>query len=275
MAIERTAAMMPRTTPARSAVRPLAGAGNIFRKEVLEWFRTRGFWLTSVVTTLLVGCVSVGVFIHEGGLSHGRLTISPHTYRNMMEGWFALSLTLGNYLMIALTMGILVKEEETGTAQWVFTKPVSRVGYGLAKYGANVLLAALAAVVIPGLLFLGSMQLLYVDGVQHWGGAFAAMGIASFHVAVIIAIILALSTVFRSQAPVAGVVFGLGFLPFVAGRALSEKWVGLTPVWMGEGASQAAAGMHISTWEPMVASLLYVPLCVAFACWRLRRKQLQ
>jgi ABC-2 type transport system permease protein len=270
-----TTIAMPANAPTRAAVRPLAGAGNIFRKEMQEWFRTRRFWLTSVLMTLLLGAVSVGLFLHEGGLTHGQVTITAHTYQHLMEAWIALTLTLGNYLMIALTMGILLKEEESGTAQWLFTKPVSRLGYGLAKYSANVLLAAIAAVLIPGLLFLGSIQLLYAGGVQHWGGAFAALGIASFHVAVVIAIILALSTLFRSQAAVAGVVFGLGFLPFVAAGALSVKWVGLTPVWMGDAASKLAAGLHGTPWEPAVASLIYLPLCLAFACYRLRRKQLQ
>ncbi|HLZ71764.1 MAG TPA: ABC transporter permease [Dehalococcoidia bacterium] len=258
----------------------LAGAQNIFRKEVLEWFRTRRFLVASLLTTLLLGVVPVGVFLHEGGLSHGRFVLAHGTYDNMMEAWIALSVTLGNYLMIALTMGMLVREEETGTAQWLFTKPVSRAGYGLAKYTANALVAILAAVVVPGLVFIGLTNLLFSNGIEHWGGAFGALGIASFHAAVVIGIILALSTLFRSQAPVAGIVIGLGFLPLVAAGAQSVRLIAWTifgaPVWMGPAvAAPLARGTAVRSFEALVVWLLLTPLLVAFACWRLTRKQLQ
>lgn len=259
----------------------LAGFGNIFRKEVLEWFRTRRFAVASVLTTLLLGVIPVGVFLHEGGLSHGRFALAHGTYDNMMEAWIALSVTLGNYLMIALTMGMLVKEEEAGTAQWLFTKPVSRAGYGLAKYSANALVAIVAAVLVPGAVFMGLMNLLFSNGTEHWWGALAALGVASFHAAVVIGVILALSTIFRSQAPVAGIVIGLGFLPFVAAAAARSAqliaWVVYgTPVWMGAGvAAPLAWGQPVRSWEAFTVWLALLPILVAFACWRLTRKQLQ
>ncbi len=253
----------------------LAGFGNIFRKEVLEWFRTRRFAISAGLTTLLVGAVPVGVFIHENGLRHGRFALSAHTYRSMMDGWMSLSVTLGTYLMIALTMGILVREEEMGTAQWLFTKPVSRLGYALAKYSANVLVAVLAAVIVPGAIFLGLTQALFSNGVQHWAGAGIALGLASFHAATVIAIILALSTVFSSQAPVAGIVFGLGFLPFPASLALPLSVTALAPVFIGQPALLAAAGQQMRPWEPVVSAAILLPLCLTIACARLTRKQLQ
>jgi len=266
--------------PARSSERAgqtpfLAGFGNIFRKEVLEWFRTRRFAISAGLTSLLLGAVPVGVFVHENGLRDGRSALSAHTYQSLMDGWMSLSVTLGTYLMIALTMGILVREEEMGTAQWLFTKPVSRLGYALAKYGANVLVAVIAAVIVPGVIFLGLTQALFSNGVQHWGGAGIALGLASFHAATVIAIILALSTVFSSQAPVAGIVFGLGFLPFPASLALPLSVTALAPVFIGQPALLAAAGQQMRPWEPVVSAAVLLPLCLTIACIRLTRKQLQ
>ncbi len=272
-----TTAAVPRTPSAgRQEQTPfLAGFGNIFHKEALEWFRTRRFAISATLTSLLVGVVPIGVFIHEGGLHHGRIPISSGTYQNMMNGWMSLSVTLGTYLMIALTMGMLVREEEMGTAQWLFTKPVSRLAYALAKYSANAAIAAFAAVIVPGAIFLALTQLLFTTGVQHWGGAGIALGLASFHAATVIAIILALSTIFSSQGPVAGVVFGLGFLPFPAALVLPLSVLGLAPVFIGQPALLAAAGQHIRPWEPVVSALVLLPVCLAFACARLSRKQLQ
>jgi ABC-2 type transport system permease protein len=270
-----TATRAVRPAPAARTTPSLAGAGNIFAKEVREWLRTRRFVTASGLTGLLLAIVPIGVFIHEGGLRHGQVTLGVDGYHAMMEAWLALTLTLGNYLTVALTMGILIKEEETGTAQWLFTKPVSRAGYGLAKYTANAMMAIVAAVLVPSAVFLALTQALIADGVRHWSGTFLALGFAGFHAAVVVAIIVALSTFIRSQVTVAGIVVGLGFLPFVAARAVTEKLIALAPVMMGEGASQAAAGVHINPWEPMVSGLVLLPLCVGLACYRLRRRQLQ
>lgn len=276
--METTATMTP-IASTRPAARPqpalLAGAGNIFGKEVQEWFRTRRFLMTSILTTLLAGIGPVWIFVHDGGLRHGRFTISHATYNGLFEAWIALSLTLGTFLLVALTMGILIKEEETGTAQWVFTKPVSRAAYGLAKWAANSFVAVVAAVLIPGAVFLALMQALFSNGVSHWSGILGALAITSFHAAVIIAIIMALSVIFRSQAPVAGVVIGVTFLSLTFGRLVAGQWSHLFPVYMGPLATQAAQGAHMGPWEPLVTSLIALPLCVAFACYRLTRKQLQ
>ncbi|MGH2633795.1 MAG: ABC transporter permease, partial [Tepidiformaceae bacterium] len=97
-----------------------AGAGNVFQKEFREWFRTRRFLVTTVLTSLMLAAVPVVAFLHEGGLSDGRVDSG---YRGVMNAWVALTLTLGAYLIVALTMSIIVKEEDSGTAQWIFTKP--------------------------------------------------------------------------------------------------------------------------------------------------------
>src|SRR5947209_1047251 len=99
----------------REASSILPGAGNIFRKELQEWFRTRRFAVTSSLMALLVGAVPVVTFLYNGGLHHGRLAADRGLYNDMMGAWTALSLTLGAFLIVALTMGILIKEEEAGT----------------------------------------------------------------------------------------------------------------------------------------------------------------
>lgn len=253
----------------------LAGAGNIFRKEVQEWFRTRRFLLTSVLTTLLAGVAPVWIFIHDGGLHNGRFVISHETYNGMFEAWVALSVTLGAYLLVALTMGVLIKEEESGTAQWLFTKPVSRAGYGLAKWAANSAVAVFAAVLIPGAVFLLLMQSLFTNGVQHWSGILGAIAITSVHTCFIIAIVVNLSSVFRSQPLVAGAVIGVSFLSLTFGRLLDGRVREIFPAYMGPLAAQAAQGVRMGPWEPLVVSLVALPLCLAFACYRLTRKQLQ
>lgn len=270
-----TSTQFASTKPTGSAP-PLAGFGNIFAKEVQEWFHTRRFLVTSILTSALVGAVPVIVFLYYSGLSKGRLALSVGTYHGMVDGWNAILFTLGALVLVALMMGILIKEEESGTAQWVFTKPVSRVGYGLAKWLANSLIAIVAAVLIPSAVFLGLTEAIATTGIHNWSGIFGAIGLTAFYVSVGIAVIMALSSIFRSQALVAGIAIGMIFLPFIfQGIGPARKWADLFPIMMGEVASFAAQGRQLPPWEPVVSSLVILPACVAFACYRLSKKQLQ
>lgn len=262
--------------PVETKPTPLAGMSNIFRKEVQEWFRTRRFLTTTILISMLTGAVPVITFLYNGGLRRGRLALSTATYHGMMDAWIGISLTLGALLLVALTMGILLKEEESGTAQWVFTKPVSRAGYGLAKWAANSLIAILGAVLIPAVVFLGLTEAVTTTGIQTWAGIFGAVGLTAFYVSVGIALIMALSSIFRSQAPVAGLAIVMIYLPLIFGGIPAVRiWARLFPVEMGSVASSLAQGSPPAFWEPVVSSLVILPLCLAFACYRLSRKQLQ
>ena len=269
------------TTIARHGARSAApvpflpGAGNILRKELAEWLRTRRFAVTAALMTLLVGAVPVIAFLANGGLEHGRLMAARDLYDGMVGAWTGLSLTLGAFLIVALTMGTLIKEEEAGTAQWLFTKPVSRVGYCLAKWAANSLAVIGAAVLIPSLVYFGLLQALFSGGVQHGAGALAAVGLTAFHATVEIALVLLLSAFFRSQAPVAGIAISLNLAPFVLFKVVTLKLLGFTPVLIGYVATTAARGQHVGPWQPVVCAAVMLPLCVAGACLRLRAKQLQ
>jgi ABC-2 type transport system permease protein len=181
-------------TPSRSVLR---GAGVIFRKELREWFATRRFVVMTVITSALLACVPTILFLHEGGLHDGRINSG---YSGLLESWVALSLTLGSYLVVAVSMGMLIKEEETGTAQWLFTKPVSRVGYVLAKYFANAVVVLLGAVVIPGLTFLALAQVVEASGIQDWTAMLETFGFIALNALVVLGIVVGLSVLVRGAA---------------------------------------------------------------------------
>lgn len=250
----------------------LPGAGNIFRKELQEWFRTRRFVATAGVTSLMLAAVPIIVFLHQGGLHDGRVDVN---YGGMMAGWMGLSLTLGSYLIVALTMGVLIKEEESGTAQWIFTKPVSRGGYVLAKFAANAIAVVLAAVVIPSAVFLALTQATQVHGVQQWGGAGIALGLIAANAIITLAVVFALGAFFRSTAVVAGIAIALGFIPLTFSHLIDGRIVNFFPVEIAKLADSAAQGHALTPLQPLVSGLILAVACLAFAAFRMRRRQLQ
>ena len=268
--------MQPATTLDRDrqsrGAHPLAGAGNIFRKEFREWFRTRRFAVTTILMTLMLGSAPVIVFLHEGGLHDGRI---DSAYRPLMNTWVGVSLTLGSYLIAALTMGILVKEEESGTAQWLFTKPVSRVGYVLAKWAANALAVVIAAVLIPGAVFVGLVAAIESGGIVSWTAIFEVLALFSVSAAVAVGIVVGLSAFFRSTPPIAGIAIGLGFIPLFFQGVVTKKFANIFPIFIGDIATEAARGHHLTPWEPVVSGVVIAAACVAVACYRINRRQLQ
>ena len=261
----------PRPIQATTSSR-FAGAGNVFQKELREWFRTRRFLVTAVLTSLMLGAVPVVVFLHQGGLHDGRVDSG---YRGVMNAWVALTLTLGAYLIVALTMSIIVKEEDGGTAQWIFTKPVSRSGYVLAKYAANVVAVVLGAVVIPSLVLLALTGATQSGGIQNWTAVVQTIGFASLHAAIVVGLVVGLSGLFRSSAPIAGIAIGMGFVPLFFNDKVPQQLTNLFPVEIGNIASQAVRGDHLAPWQPVVCGIALLAVSLAFACYRIERRQLQ
>jgi ABC-type transport system involved in multi-copper enzyme maturation permease subunit len=270
------------STPASIAVRRsprmLAGIGNIFNKELKEWFRTKRFMVTTILTTLLLAAAPVIVWLNKGGLNKGRLGGDGRTYLDLLDAWDGLAMTLGAYLVVALTMNIMVKEQESGTAQWLFTKPVSRVGYVIAKWSANTVAVYIASVLIPSIIALGLTY--YLFDITSWKRLAIATLLIGLVRATIIAFVIVLSAFFNSTALIGGICFLLNFAPFILGAIVSDKWMGLFPLWTGSFLSDYVQGVPMSEfdrvdYEPIFFSIIYIPICLAIAGWRMRRKQMQ
>ena len=119
----------------------LAGTRTIFRKEFQEWFRTRRFLVTTIVATLVVAVIPTGVWlVDHDGLTAGRATLAGPEAVDARGSGIGTLLSLSTCLAIVLTMGMLVKERDAGTAQWVFTKPVSRIGVRIVRSDSEVVL---------------------------------------------------------------------------------------------------------------------------------------
>lgn len=250
----------------------LRGARVIFKKELREWFSTRRFLIMTLLTSVMLACVPSILFLHEGGLHDGRINSG---YNGLLESWVALSLTLGSYLVVAVSMGLLIKEEESGTAQWLFTKPLSRVGYVLAKYSANAVVVLLGAVLIPSVVFLLLTQVVEVGGIKDWPAMAAALGLISLNAAVVLGIVVGLSGFFRSSAPVAGIAIAINFVPLFFFRIVDQKFAGLFPINIEAIATEAVHGHHLTPWEPVVSGTVLAILGIAFTCLRISRRQLQ
>src|SRR5215211_1276332 len=253
-----------RTAPAVD----LKGAGTIFWKELLEWFRTRRFLVTTVVATLIMVVIPVGVWIVDhDGLTQGRATLTGIEAADV-RGGIATLLSLSTYLGILVTMGMLVKERETGTAQWVFTKPVSRSGYGLAKWAANSIGVVLATVLVPAVIAEGLIAALYDVPDWSWMDQIFSLGLIAIHVPIVVALMLLLGTLFRSTIPLVATALGLSVAPAVVAPIIGSGFLRMLPVFgLRDLMADVANGQSIAAADfmPLIAGLIFLPICLGIA----------
>jgi ABC-2 type transport system permease protein len=278
-AMSRTATAVFPVVETDWANRWLPGAGNIFRKELLEWFRTRRFWITVALAIAVMMLIQTGVWIVDhDGLTAGRVSLSASEADDARGSGPGTLLSLSSYLAIILTMGMLVREREAGTAQWVFTKPVSRLGYGLAKWAANSVGVVLATVLVPGTLALVSISAMYDMPGWSWADQGLASGLAGVHASIVVALMLALGTFFRSVVPVAVTGLGLSVAPPVLAPLIGSGTQRILPVFgLRDLVSDVANGRALGAGDllPLIAGLVFLPLVLSFAGYRLSREQLQ
>ena len=256
-----------------------AGGKNIFHKELQEWFRTRRFLVTVVVATLIMVALPVGVWIvRYDGLTAGRATLPTGDAANARSDGAGTLFWLSSYLAIVLTAGMLVREREAGTAQWVFTKLVSRLSYGLAKWAANSFGVILATIVVPGVVSYGLLTAMYHVPGWSWADQVLAVGAIAIHAAVVVALMLALGAIFTSIVPVAATAVGLSVAPTFLAPLLDDGILRWYPVFrLDDLIAKAAGGQAIGRTDlaPLVAGLVFLVLCLAVAGYQLSRQELQ
>ena len=256
----------------------LAGWTTMFHKELLEWFRTRRFLITTVVATLIMVVIPIGVWIVEyDGLTAGRATLPADDAASARTDGAGTLLTMSSYLAIVLTAGMLVREREAGTAQWVLTKPVSRVSYGLAKWAANSVGVILALIVVPGAIALGSFAALYHVPGWSWTDQLLAVGLVAVHAVVVVALMLVLGSIFTSIAPVIAVALGVSAGPMILAPLVADSVLRWYPVFrLGDLVTTVAGGQPLDGRDlaPLAAGLIFLVLCLGFAGNRLNQQDL-
>ena len=113
----------------------------IFRKEVSQFFSSPIAYIIMAVFLTAVGLL-LWVFPDTNLLDYGYADLG---------GFFSLTPYVMGFLVPAITMRSLADEVRGGTLEWLLTKPVSRWGVVLGKFGANWLLLALT--LLPTLLY--------------------------------------------------------------------------------------------------------------------------
>ena len=247
------------------------GLGNMLAKELSSWWRTRRWWVQCLAAVaLLNGTMALNM---KGGNLSGAA----------MNFLFTSALFVP-LAAISLAQDTILGERHSGTAAWVFTKPLRRPAFIVAKviaHGWGLLLAWVLLPVAIAYFQIGKATGDYPDAV----GFVKAMGLMYLNLFFYFTLALMLTTLFNGRGPVLGIgaLLALGGpLGFIA-QPINQNaswlmdmmpWILTFPV--GDKiplVGYVANGQPLPTLVPIIATVLWCVLFVAVAIWRIRREE--
>ena len=245
----------------------LGGFGNMFRKEVGQWWGTRTWWVQILIWVLILNGISTIVALTETGTPGEVLQENMLTFLPMSLG----AIGIGTVITV---QGAIVGEKELGTAAWVMSKPASRAAFILAKTFAYAIGYWVTAIIIPSTIFFITMRQL-VSAPLAIMPFIAGVTLVALGQLFYLALTLMLGTFFSSRGPIAGIgiafiLTGLmlkGFIPF--------QVLIMTPWPLPDVASGLALGTELpSVWPvPIIATGFWIVIMSAVALWRFEREE--
>lgn len=250
-----------------------SGFWNLLSRENKVWWTGRRWLLQTLVGVGgLGGVLAVALFILPGMAEAAGETLDPleagvQIFFGM--GAFALAIDI-----IILTQDTIIGEKESGIAEWVLSKPVSRPAYILAKLLANALGILITLILLPGVVAYTLFAL--ADASMPATTFAAAMGILALHTLFYLALSLMMGVIADSPGALLAVTLGsaLGgavLIDFIGRAAFLTPWpLGNIAVALAQGAALPANIM----WTPIAATTALALLAVGIAIWRFEHAEL-
>ena len=191
------------------------GFPNLLSKENGAWWRTRRWWLNTLLWTgLLVGLTALILFGPQetptqadevgsagaGGAIANVLSLGSSIF-------FEFGIPMLAIWTVILTQDLVIGEKQSGVTEWLLSKPVVRRSYLLAKLAANALPVVVLMVGLPSALAYGLLSL-------RMGEPFplapylSAVGIMAIHTLFYLTLTLMLGTMFNNRSPLLGITVG-------------------------------------------------------------------
>jgi ABC-2 type transport system permease protein len=237
------------------------GLANMLAKENHGWWRTRRWWIQCLLWLVLLNLGSAT------GLRIGM----PDNFL------FAAGLVLP-IAVIILSQDAILGERHSGTAAWVFSKPLRKPAFLLAKIIAYGLGFLVTGILLPG----GIACLQIIAGNGHLSllpGFVASLGLVYLNLLFYLTLTLMLATLFHGRGPVMGFplfILFLWMIPDVIWLADFMPWVLVTntandalPAFF----KYLLSGRPLPTVTPIIATALWCVLFTGVAFWRIRREE--
>jgi len=267
---------------ARQALQPargggwLGGFGNMFGKEMGEWFRTRRWiWQTIIWLAIINGLVAFVIFLIPAIDPSQAAPESGNPPLDVMALtlFFFFAVIFGSIGMIILAQDEVIQEKQSGTAAWILSKPVSRTAFILAKLLSNAVGGLIFIVALPALVIVGEVYLAAPHGVPIWP-FLMGLGAVLLTIYFYLCLTVMLGVLFQQRGPGLGIAFGMMLGGLITGN-LVPQIAFVLPVQMHQISFALARGQPLPppAISEIVSTAILTLLFVVVALWRFEREE--
>lgn len=197
----------------------VAGFGNMFSKELGEWFHTRRWlWQLLLWPIFLGGFIAFLLFIVPKmeaanpswkGMSEQMFLGLPPAQGSVYM-FFNMVVLTGTIGAIILAQDEIIQEKQSGTAAWILSKPAARMAFILTKLLSNIIGVLVFVIAVPAMVVLGEIYLATHQLVPVLP-FLAGTGIAFMGIFFYISMVIMLGVVCESRSKLLGIAFGIYF----------------------------------------------------------------
>ncbi len=255
----------------------LSGFGNMFAKEMGDWFHTRR-WLTQMIVWIAIinlFMAFVMFIVPQIDLAQGNSAPgADEQAATGLELFFAFAVTGGAIGVIITALDEIVGEKTSGTAAWILSKPLSRVSFVLTKLASDAIGILLFILIVPGI----------IAYFETWlaSGKFppllpylAGMGIAALALLFYLTLTILLGVLFDARGPVVGISLALLLLGQIVVQFVQQLALVL-PVIMQSFATMIAKGQPLPAAGriEIITTAIWMLVFVVVAVWRFQKLEL-
>ena len=249
------------------------GFGNLLARENRKWWGSNRWWMQALLWTgVLTGFLVIVLYVLPGLVTpDGERVFEEDPAASAVQGFFgvgAFALAIG---ITILMQDEITAEKQSGTAEWVLSKPASRSAFILAKLTAHTGGMLVVMLGIPAAITYAILSAA-VSGPYPLLPFLAGVGLVTLHTFFYLTLTLMMGVwVERNGAILAvslGALLGGSFIrDFLPAISLGTPW------FLPDIAGLAALGVAIPPQLvlPILASILWPAIFIAVALWKFRR----
>lgn len=261
--------------------RGLRGFSNLLRKENQAWWGTRRWWVNALVWLVVLCGLTVNMLFvptvanlaseaeiaAAGGLTAYVLLMGLNVFFKFGTAAVAIG-------TIILTQDAIIHEKQSGMAEWLLSKPISRRSYVLAKLVANAIPVLVLLIGIPAVTAYTLLSL-RLGGLFPWKPFLSGVGLMAIHTLFYLTLTLVLGAIFNNRGPILGIALASALGGSLVG-GLFQPVLHVTPWILPDVAVAVAAGQPVPNGlgiAPLVATVAWTLVFIMAALFKFERTE--
>ncbi len=254
------------------------GLSNLLQRENQKWWRTPRWWSQTLIWALITNGILVLLLFLMPFVTQHFKQVDASELENLpggLEAFFSMAGFAMPIGVVILVQGSIINEIESGTAEWVLSKPVSRPAFILAKLCAHAFGILITLIIFQSALAYGLIWLstgIPIPLLPFFKGIGVLCIMLSFY--------LGLTLMLEVVSDKRGLVLGVGLGNALGGMLLVNLFPGLalvTPFALANFAPliiNDAVPEGFPAWVPLAATALFTIIFILIALRQFNKKAL-